>query len=159
MSLENEFRSEVRPYLEKLTNELVPLLSQLVTYDYPKEVEALVFEVFYSGFTRGFPVRVFFVDDEDSEFFVYENGEAQYPSPVDPGLLKIKQVYPYELEEQFSSRDEELDTYTQASVELIDWFAKCWNQAGGKHFSRTALITIHDDTKVLDLRTGVWMGE
>jgi hypothetical protein len=159
MSLEKEFRSEVRKHLEPLAKELTPLLSQLIAYEYPKEVEALIFEVFYSGFTSGFPVRVFFIDGEDSEFFVYENGEAQYPSPIDPGLLKIEKVFSKELEQQFTSRDEQLDTFTEASLELIDWFSKCWREAGGSEFSRVALIMIHDDTQVYDLKTGVWMGE
>jgi hypothetical protein len=159
MSLESEFRSEVRKHLEPLAKNLVPLLSQLIRHKYPKEVEALVFEVFSDGFTSGFPARVFFMDGENSEFFIYENGEAQYPSPIDPDLLDIEQVYPDELEERFSSQDEDLDTFTLAGLELIDWFAKCWNQAGGNEFPRTALITIHDDTEVLDLKTGVWIGE
>jgi hypothetical protein len=86
MSLDKEFRSEVRRHLEPLTRDLVPLLTQLITYEFPKEVAALTFEVFYSEFANGFPVRVFFVDDEDSEFFVYENGEAQYPSFPNAGF-------------------------------------------------------------------------
>lgn len=159
MSIEKEFKSEVRAHLEKLTGELAPVLSELVSYEYPKEVAALVFEVFYDGFSSGFPVRVFFVDDDDSEYFVYEGEEAKYPSPVDPGLLDIKQVYPEELGDKFRAKDDDLDTYTAASMELIDWFSKCWNEAGGNHFSRVAIIMIHDDTKVFDMKTNLWMGE
>ena len=159
MSLEEEFRSEVRKHLEPLGKELLVLLPQLIRHEYPNEVVALAFEVFSDGFTSGFPVRVFFLDEDNSEFFIYENGEAQYPSPIDPGLLDIEQVYPDELEERFSSQDEDLDTFTVAGLELVDWFAKCWNQAGGSEFHRIALIGIHDDTKVLDLKKGVWVGE
>lgn len=159
MSLEEQFRSEVREHLEPLTKDLVPLLAQLVTYDYPEEVEALVFEVFPDGFTSGFPARVFFMDSENNEFFVCENGNAKYPSPIDPDLLNIDQVYPDELEERYSRQDDELDTFTLSGLELIDGFAKCWNQARGQKFPRVALIGMHDGTEVLDLKTGAWISE
>jgi hypothetical protein len=158
MSIENEFRSEVRPHLERLTNDLVPILTQLVNYDFPREVVAIAFEVFYDGFTSGFPVRAFFVDEDNSEFFVFDGDEANYPSPVDPGLLDIEQVYPEALDEKYS-RDDEFDIYTLASMELIDWFSGCWSKAGGKLFSRAAIISIHDDTQVFDLKTEVWFGD
>jgi hypothetical protein len=157
MNIEKEFKSKVRAHLEDLTGDLVPVLSELVSYEYPKEVAALVFEVFYDSFSSGFPVRVFFVDDDNSEYFVYEGDEAKYPSPVDPGLLNIKQVYPKELEKQFSAQDEDLDAYTSASMELIDWFSRCWNEAGGNNCLRVAIIMIHDDTKVFDMKTNLWM--
>lgn len=159
MGIEKEFKSKVRAHLEKLTTDLVPVLSQLVAYEYPKEVAALVFEVFPDGFTRGFPVRVFFIDNDNSEYFIYEGDQAKYPSPVDPGLLNIDQVYPTELAKQFNTKDEDLDTYTLASMELIDWFSSCWNQVDGKSFARDAIISMHDDTKVLNLKTNAWLGD
>lgn len=158
MSIESKFRSEVRTHLENLTNDLVPVLSQLVSHDYPKEVAAISFEVFYDGFTSGFPVRAFFVDEDNSEFFLFNGDQAEYPSPVDPGLLEISGVYPDTLDDKYAD-DEELDTYTLASLELIDWFSGCWNAAGGKTFPRVALISIHDDTQVFDLKSEVWLGD
>lgn len=158
MSIESKFRSEVRTHLQNFTNDLVPVLTQLVNYDFPREVAAIAFEVFYDGFTRGFPVRAFFVDEDNSEFFVFDGDQASYPSPVDPGLLNIEQVYPETFENKYSQY-EQLDTYTLASLELIDWFTGCWNNAGGKHFSRVAVISIHDDTQVFDLKTEVWLGD
>ncbi len=159
MSIETEFKSEVRTHLERLTDDLLPVLTQLVTYDFPGEVAAIAFEVFYDGFTRGFPVRAFFVDEDNSEFFVFDGDVAHYPSPVDPGLLNIEQVYPKALEKKYGSDDESFDIYTLASMELIDWFSDCWSKAGGKDFSRAAIISIHDDTQVFDLKTGAWLGD
>ncbi len=159
MSIENEFRSEVRGHLEKLTAEMVPVLATLVAYEFPEEVAALVFEVFPGGFTYRFPVRTFFLDEDNSEFFVYEGDKAAYPSPVDPDLLDIERVYPDELPARYLAAAQDMDTQTLAGVELIDWFSKCWDEAGGGHFSRLAIILMHEDIKVFDLKNHAWLSE
>jgi hypothetical protein len=71
---------------------LVAVLRQLVEHEYPKEVVSIDFEVFTYGFTEGFPVRAFFMDSTNSEYFVAIDGSYRYPSPVDPDLLHIKRV-------------------------------------------------------------------
>ena len=98
MNIEQEFREKVAEHLENLSEDLKPILKELIEFDYPKEVNTLAFEVFVDGFSSGLPVRAFFMDDDNSEHFIYVNGKAEYPSPVDPSLLKIEHVYPYELE-------------------------------------------------------------
>ncbi|HEY6093645.1 MAG TPA: hypothetical protein VIU93_01710 [Gallionellaceae bacterium] len=159
MGIESEFRREVRSHLNKLDSELVPVLRKLIAHEYPEDVFVVAFEVFYDGFSSGFPARAFFLDEDNSEFFVFVDGEAQYPSAVDPGLLSIEQVYPKELENRFSDLDENLDTYTAASLEFIDWFSDRWDEAGGRNFSRLALTMIHDDTRAFDLKSKSWIEE
>jgi hypothetical protein len=109
MNIEKEFSAKVQEHLHGLTSSIEPVLKELIEYNYPKEVVSLEFEIFADGFTQGFPVRAFFMDSDDSEHFIYVNDEAQYPSPVDPELLEIEHVYPYELEEKYINQDEEFD--------------------------------------------------
>lgn len=117
---------------------------------------SLEFEIFADGFIQGFPVRAFFMDAGNSEHFVYVNGEAQYPSPVEPELLEIEHVYPYELEEKYVNEDEDFDPWSIAIDELIQWFSECWKEMGGESFQLKANIASHDNDEVYNLVEGKW---
>lgn len=117
---------------------------------------SLEFEIFADGFTRGFPVRAFFMDAGNTEHFVHVNGEAQYPSPVDPELLEIEYVYPYELEEKYINEDEQFDLWSIAIDELIQWFSSCWKEVGGESFQLKASIAPHDNDQIYNLVEGKW---
>jgi hypothetical protein len=150
------FQAGVVAHLEPLTDRLVPVLRRLVDFPYPAEVETLDFEVFCDGFTEGFPVRAFFIDAQNCEFFGYRGGKAEYPCPVDPDLLQLEAVYPREFVEPFRAESPELDHFTLAGEALIPWFARCWVTAGGRRFRRNALIGLHDSFRRFDLVRQVW---
>lgn len=156
MNVEQEFSAKVQEYLNRLTSSIKLVLKELIEYNYPKEVVSLEFEIFADGFTQGFPVRAFFMDSDDSEHFIYVNDEAQYPSPVDPELLEIEHVYPYELEEKYINQDKEFDLWSIATDELIQWFSKCWKEVGGKSFQLKANIAPHDNDQAYNLVESKW---
>jgi hypothetical protein len=153
------FQQRVVEALSSHTEALIHVLRQLVRHPYPPEVVHLAFEVFTDGFRSGFPVRVFFIDAENNEFFLYEDGEAKYPSSVDPGLLDIPSVYGEELEKELEEDDPEADFYTLAGEALVPWFSDCWQAAGGAGFSRAASIRLHDDVKFFDLIARQWRSD
>ena len=161
MNIEQEFSAKVQEYLQELTASIKPILKELIEYDYPKEVVSLEFEVSTDEFTQGFPVRAFFIDANNSEHFVYVDGKAQYPSPVavDPELLEIDYVYPYEFEEKYSDHDEILSVHDVATDEIIKWFSSCWREVGGKFFRLKASIAPHDNDEVCNLVEGKWEQE
>ena len=156
MSIQTQFKNQVATKLEALSNDLVSVLQKLVQHNYPREVDSLSFEIFDDSFTSGFPVRVFFMDIDNSEHFISINGKPEYPSPVDPALLNINYVYPIELEEEFESIDSEFDAWSIASAELISWFSKCWLVAGGANFKLKASIAPHDSIKQFNLVSSEW---
>ena len=156
MNIEQEFSEKVQEHLQALTASMKPVLKELIGYDYPKEVVSLEFEIFADGFTQGFPVRAFFMDSNDSEHFVYINGEAQYPSPVEPELLKIEYVYPYELEEKYINQDEGFDPWSIAIDELIQWFSECWKEVGGESFQLKSDISPNYNDKAYNLIESKW---
>lgn len=158
MNKMQEFKSGVRACLEALDKDIEPVLAQLVTHRYPLEVAAIDFEVFVDGFTQGFPVRAFFMDLDNSEFFIFSDGKAEYPSPVDPKLLNIPCVYPQEFEDTFTEDDEEFDPWAHATEVLIDWFSKRWVAAGGFGFLLRATIAAHDSVREFNLNTLTWQG-
>jgi hypothetical protein len=150
------FKTAVTGKLQPVTPALVDVLHQLVRHDYPDEVVSLDFEVFADSFTSSFPVRVFFMDQTNGEHFVEVNGNAEYPSPVDPGLLELACIYDDEFEAAYLAEDDELDTFTLAGEALVPWFFECWKRAGGAAFTRSASIMLHDDARCFDLVRGVW---
>jgi len=156
MSIEQEFKEKVVEYIEIHSDELKPILKILIDFDYPKGVATLAFEIFVDRFSSGFPIRAFFMDEDNTEYFNYVDGKAEYPSPVDPGLLKIEYIYPYELEEEYTTKDESLDPWHIATNELIKWFSKCWLAAGGQTFKLSANIAPHDSNHEFNLIESKW---
>jgi len=77
--LAEEFRSTLREGLRPLKDFLIAVLRQLVEYDCPPEVVALDFEVFSARWSEGFPTRAFFMNESNSEHFIYVDGKAEYP--------------------------------------------------------------------------------
>ena len=151
-----DFQERVAESLAPYTSALTEILRKVVKHEYPTEVASVDFEVFPDGFTSGFPVRAFFMDDTNSEFFVQEGSEAKYPCPVDPGLLVISRVYDVSLEEELEATHPNTDAYTLAGQALIPWFAQCWVAAGGLQFDRSARIALHDELESYDLVLQRW---
>lgn len=146
MTTDAEFSAFVLSKLHPFTSPLVKVLAQLLRDELPQEVASIHFEVFPDGFTSGFPVRAFFLDQYNTEFFRKQNGEAHYPTSIDPGLLVIPHVYERKAERQFEGDDR--DVFTLAGNALIPWFRRCWLEAGGADFPRLATIGLHDDPPV-----------
>lgn len=159
MSIEQEFREKVANYLNRLSADIKPVLETLIEYEYPEEVVSLEFEVFADGFTQEFPVRAFFMDSNNSEHFVVVDGKAEYPSPVDPDLLRIDYVYPYEFENEYIEKDSTFDPWSIATNELIEWFSKCWLAAGGEDFKLNSSIAAHDSHHVFNLKESRWQNK
>lgn len=114
------------------------------------------FEIFPDGLTSSFPVRAFFVDRNNTEFFVYVDGKAEYPSPVDPQLLECDETYPEAWEEAILAEAPEADPWAPAVDELVEWFAAIWMRSGGDTFPLDATIAAHDGPSEFDLRTRCW---
>lgn len=155
-SAEQIFRQAVKESLARLDSLVEGVLSSLIRHQYPPQVFALSFEVFSDGFTSGFPVRVFFMDRSNTEYFLWEEKQAKYPSPVDPGLLEIDHVYTEEQEEQLAKRSPESDPWNIASKELIQWFSKHWQRVGGASFPLAATIALHDSAEEFNLNSECW---
>jgi hypothetical protein len=153
--IEQKFRQSVCEHLTKLDAQLIEVLASLIQYHYPPQVFAICFEVFTDGFTQEFPVRAFFMDHSNSEYFIVQDGEYRYPSPVDPGLLELDYVYPQALEDEFIAATD-LDAWEIATDELIYWFAQHWQQNGGTKFPLVATISTHDAAQEFNLKSQKW---
>jgi hypothetical protein len=156
MNIKEDFKDKVSEYINRLTDDLLPILKKLIEHEYPQEVDTLAFEIFTDGFSSEFPVRAFFMNEDNSECFIMVDGKAEYPSPVDPDLLRIEHVYPNELEEEYTKKDETLDPWGIATNVLIEWFSECWLSAGGESFQLKANIAPHDSNYEFNLLESKW---
>jgi|SRR5688500_7564709 hypothetical protein len=152
----DEFKAAIHEGLRVYEDSLIAVLRLVVTHTYPSEVVAVDFEVFPDSWSQGFPARAFFLDESNSEHFIYVDGEARYPSAVDPGLLNVPYIITRECEESFCRRNPDLDTFTLGTEEFISWFAGCWRQAGGVTFALRATIADHDSDREFNLLTNEW---
>jgi hypothetical protein len=151
---ESDFRNEIRARLLQIEEKLIDVMHKIIAYQYPAEVHAIDFEVFTNSFTLQFPARAFFLDKSNTEYFIYANGKAAYPSPVDPDLLEVENIYSEELEELFTIANPDADPWHIATSEFLPWFVSCWAKAGGDKFSLRASIALHDSSWEIDLATG-----
>jgi hypothetical protein len=151
-----EFKAAIREGLRVYEDSLIAMLRLVVTHNYPSDIVAVDFEVFPDSWSHGFPARAFFLDESNSEHFIYVDGEARYPSAVDPGLLNVPYIITREREESFCRRNPGLDTFTLGTEEFIPWFAGCWRQAGGLTFALRATIADHDSDREFNLLTNEW---
>ncbi|MBL4770905.1 MAG: hypothetical protein JKY61_07140 [Planctomycetes bacterium] len=155
---EQEFQRHVNDALEPHSQALISVLRQLVLHDYPHEVVSVEFEVFPQSFPSGFPVRAFFMDKDNTEFFISKDGAPAYPSPVDPELLELSRVYRADAAKDLLDADPDADDLTLAGEALIPWFSRCWLEAGGAVFTRSATISLHDGGRFFDLVEQNWQG-
>lgn len=155
MNQNEELQSQILDYLKKLDDLLLPVLTQLIQQRFPLEVETLAFEIFSDQFSDKFPVRVFFLDQDHSEFFAIVNGEPRYPSAIDPNLIDIDEVYSQAFEEKYLSLG--VDIWSISAQVCLDWFAENWLKAGGTSFRLQAKIGQHDSSSQFDLIEQRWV--
>jgi hypothetical protein len=142
-----QFRTEFLYALACLEPALIAALRKFVRSDYPPEVVTLHFEVFSESWATDFPVRAFFLDENNGEFFVDVDGNAAYPTTVDPALLCGKRILSTAFEDDHAERYPDLDVSELGMQHLVPWFSLCWQRAGGHDFRRAATIAAHDDSK------------
>jgi hypothetical protein len=150
------FRASVQQSLSVLEQQLTDVLRNIVQYQYPPEVFAISFEIFSDSFTSQFPARAFFMDRKNCEYFIYKEGKATYPSPVEPDLLQVNGIYPEELEEAITDLDPSLDLWEISTDEFVSWFSGCWERAGGLIFPLAATIAQHDSSQEFNLVLKQW---
>ena len=42
---------------------------------------------------------------------------------------------------------------------IVEWFATCWNKAGGMNVTLPSYVSFHDDNECYDLHNGKWISD
>jgi len=155
--MEKEFRKKVNEYLNRLNSTIEKAIKELTCYEFPKEVVHLDFEIFSDSFTEGSPIRVFFLDKDNTEFFIYVDGKAEYPSPIDTEIFNIDYLYPISFEKEFENKIEGYDPWKMTTEEFIKWFSNKWKSCLDKKFNLKATIGHHDSWEKFDLIEQKWI--
>jgi hypothetical protein len=138
-NLENECRETIARHLKDIAVELVVALRALLAAGPSGDIVALKFEYESPHFDDGFPVMYWFKDSSGS------------PVAVHRLLPDLKSTIPEAVIYDPRYEAEDLDTWGIASEVFVEWFADCWEEAGGHRFCHPAHLAHHDSIYSFDL--------
>lgn len=144
----DEFKAAVRAHLDRLTERLTAELSAVIDAPQPPGTALLDFEAHPDELASRFSVLLFPMDRSPS----------QLGSPIYL-LTDVRPPVPKDLFDTLGASFEDVDPYAIAFRVLVDWFASCWNKAGGDRCRFPAFLCQHDDIESYDLRRGVWVDD
>jgi len=155
--VESAFKTAVESYLPPIRTKLVAELKKYISLDIPDSVETIFFEVQPEDFSKEFPVvpRALGIEtDQSNEVF----GPLFAQGVVGPLLKDVPNVIPLadwnKLVAEY--QPQQVDVLLIAGETFSEWFAKCWDEAGGEEFALPVLIAIQEDNKMYDLRAQQW---
>lgn len=153
------YRNSLIKELEVKSSDLIERLKATTHLNYYKEIDLLDFTVFVQSFELS--IVMFSMDGEANEVF-YEGTEEGIFS----GSYNVMDDITYFT---FSSEesDEFWDFYEKNDAKLseletkviVEWFATCWNKAGGMNVTLPSYVSFHDDNECYDLHNGKWISD
>lgn len=150
----DSYSTSIKSNLEKHTDIVVEGLQKIISYKFDAAVDLLDFYTFIEPTRFEMSIRMFSMDKDANEVF----GEDTTPNNF-AGSVEVISVVPY-----YQLQDNQLnvffDFYEQNDEELVnkeqqlftEWFARCWDQAGGKDFKLPSYFVFHDETSSYDLQ-------
>lgn len=154
---QEEYKRYVEQCLDKLKGELEKELLEIKSFNFHDGVEVVKFEVYADGITEEFPVVMFSLTKDNNEFF-YTGKDGDRFSGSKRLLAGVKEVVPYDDVDWDYLEDElEVDTFKEAGLTLIDWFAVIWEEVMGNDFKVPAYIGRHGYGLIYDLNNKKWV--
>lgn len=152
-SIDNYITS-IKSNLEKHTDIAVEELQKIISYKFDAAVDLLDFSTFTDPTRFEMSIMMFSMDKDANEVF----GEDITPDSF-AGSVELFSNIPYH-HLQHNQLNDFFDFYEQNDEELVmkeqqiftEWFAECWDKAGGKAFNLPAYFGFHDETRSYDLQ-------
>lgn len=153
--------NEIENALNKATDRTTEALKSFVSRK-PEENEVFAcFELFWEqDYTLGY--NKFFVKNTDGTQILDpdwgpadEMGNDFLPEVMD----YFDKYYQNMSKETEFTQDEDIDFSEQLERSLFNWFAKCWQMAGGENCEVPTYFCFEKEYKVRDLKTGEVMSE
>ena len=141
----NEYQLYIRQQLEYLSPTIISEIQTIISEQSNKNISGLDIEICSDKLNGRLPVRV--------TLYYGNNGcEIIGLASTIRCVLPAEQI---EVLRQFNQAGVEITEVTYQT--LIEWFADCWDQAGGRQSNIHTQISIHDDIEAFDLNHHHWI--
>ncbi|WP_395760493.1 hypothetical protein [Bacillus sp. 3G2] len=157
-TIEN-YKNSLIKGLETKSSDLIARLKATTQFTYYKEIDLLDFTAFVQSFELS--IVMFSMDGGANEVF-YEGTDEGFFSG---SYIVMDDVTYYTFSDEES--DEFWDFYEKNDEKLseiemkviVEWFATCWNKAGGMNVELPSYFSFHDYEECYDLHNGKWISD
>ncbi|MEH3073249.1 hypothetical protein PF047_19525 [Bacillus mobilis] len=132
-TIEN-YKNSLIKGLETKSSDLIARLKATTQFTYYKEIDLLDFTAFVQSFELSI---VMFSMDGDANEVYYEGTD--------------------EFWDFYEKNDEKLSEIEMKVI--VEWFATCWNKAGGMNVELPSYFSFHDYDECYDLHNGKWISD
>lgn len=152
-TIEN-YTSSLKKGLEEHSDDLIRNIKETIQFNYYKGIDLLDFTAFVQGF--GMSIVMYSMDGGASEVF-YEGSDSSIFSGSHD-LIEDIEYYDGKSDEFWEFYDQNGEELSKIETEaIVEWFAACWNKAGGTSVKMPAYFSFHDYDPCFDLHNSKWI--
>ncbi|PFS59346.1 hypothetical protein COK41_20215 [Bacillus cereus] len=157
-TIEN-YKNSLIKGLETKSSDLIARLKTTTQFTYYKEIDLLDFTAFVQSFELS--IVMFSMDGDANEVFYEGTDEGIFSGSYN--VMDDVTYYTFSDEESdefwdfYEKNDEKLSEIEMKVI--VEWFATCWNKAGGKNVTLLSYFSFHDYDECYDLHNGKWISD
>ncbi|PFO74836.1 hypothetical protein COJ86_06565 [Bacillus cereus] len=157
-TIEN-YKNSLIKGLETKSSDLIARLKATTQFTYYKEIDLLDFTAFVQSFELS--IVMFSMDGDANEVFYEGTDEGIFSGSYN--VMDDVTYYTFSDEESdefwdfYEKNDEKLSKIEMKVI--VEWFATCWNKAGGKNVTLLSYFSFHDYDECYDLHNGKWISD
>lgn len=152
-TIEN-YTSSLKKGLEEHSDNLIRNIKETIHFNYYKGIDLLDFTAFVQGF--GMSIIMYSMDGGASEVF-YEGSDSSIFSGSHD-LIEDIEYYDGKSDEFWEFYDQNGEELSKIETEaIVEWFAACWNKAGGTSVKMPTYFSFHDYDPCFDLHNSKWI--
>ncbi|MED0935703.1 hypothetical protein P4T37_03050 [Bacillus mobilis] len=157
-TIEN-YKNSLIKGLETKSSDLIARLKATTQFTYYKEIDLLDFTAFVQSFELS--IVMFSMDGDANEVFYEGTDEGIFSGSYN--VMDDVTYYTFSDEESdefwdfYEKNDEKLSEIEMKVI--VEWFATCWNKAGGKNVTLLSYFSFHDYDECYDLHNGKWISD
>ncbi|HEK9100053.1 TPA: hypothetical protein SUB30_001331 [Bacillus pseudomycoides] len=157
MMVNQDYTSSLKKGLQKNSNDLIQNIKETLHFNYYKGIDLLDFIAFVQSFEMS--IVMYSMDGGASEVFYEGNDSSIFSGSYD--LIDDVEYYKFpdgksdEFWEFYEQNDEVISEIETKAI--VEWFAACWNKAGGTSVKLLSYFSFHDYDQCFDLHNNKWI--
>ncbi|MED1270295.1 hypothetical protein P4U03_27810 [Bacillus mycoides] len=157
-TIEN-YTNSLKKGLEEKSDDLIRNIKETLQFNYYEGIDILDFTVFVQSFEMS--VVMFSMDRGANEVFYEGKDSSVFSGSHD--LIDDVEYYKFhddeadEFWEFYEENDEALSEIETKAI--VEWFAMCWNKAGGTSVKLPSYFSFHDYDECFDLHNSKWISD